>query len=94
MSLHVYAIYVCTFFCFCTFFCQCMCITFLLWAASYDGLMPSLAACHCSTSCVLSMLCTRKIRALSLLTYLLTYALLRPSPAYQVNSALHPSGVA
>jgi len=27
------------------------------WAASYDGLMPPLAACHCN-SCVLSMLCT------------------------------------
>ena len=33
----------------CTFFCQYMCIMFfLLWAASYDGLMPSLAACHCN----------------------------------------------
>jgi len=30
------------------FFCQYMSIMFfLLWAASYDGLMPSLAACHC-----------------------------------------------
>jgi len=30
----------------------------LLWAASYDGLMPPLAACHCNSWCVLSMLCS------------------------------------
>jgi len=35
---------------FCTFFCQYMCIMFfLLWAASYDGLMSPLAACHCNS---------------------------------------------
>ena len=27
-----------------------------VWAASYDGLMPPLAACHCNNSYVLSML--------------------------------------
>ena len=31
------------FFCFCTFFLS-VCV-FLLWAASYNGLMPPLAAC-------------------------------------------------
>jgi len=34
-------------FCLCAFFSVSVCVLcFLLWAASYDGLMPSLAACH------------------------------------------------
>jgi len=31
---------------------------FFVWAASYDGLMPPLAACHCNCWYVLFMLCT------------------------------------
>ena len=56
------------FFVFCTFFCQDMCIMFFVWAATYDGLMPPLAACHCNSWYVLSMLCrpTWQINSLSL----------------------------
>jgi len=45
--VHVHAIYFCTFFVFCTFFLALyVYYVFLLWAASYEGLMPPLAACH------------------------------------------------
>ena len=33
---------------------------FLLWAASYDGLMPSLAACHCYNWCICYVYLLRK----------------------------------
>ena len=32
----------------CTFSVSICVLCFLLWAASYDGLMPSLVACHCN----------------------------------------------
>ena len=43
-------IYFCTCFCLCELFSVSICVLcfFLLWAASYDGLMLSLAACHCN----------------------------------------------
>ena len=42
---------------FCTFFSVNTCVLRpLLWAASYDGLMPPLAACHCSNWCVIFLL--------------------------------------
>jgi len=66
--VHVHAIYFSTFFFvfFLNFFCQYMCIMFFVWAASYDGLMPLPAACHCNSLYVLSMLRTWQINSLSL----------------------------
>ena len=60
----VHVIYFCTFLLFvCTFFLSVCVLCFLLWAASYDGLMPSLAACHCNNwyVCVMYMYLVNKL---------------------------------
>ena len=54
------------FFVFCTFLSVYMYYVFFVWAASYNGLMPPLAACHCNSWYVLSMLCTWQINSVSL----------------------------
>jgi len=61
-------IYFCTFFVCVHFFSVSICVLcfFLLWAASYDGLMPSLAACHCNNWYVYVMYMLNKL-SLSLL---------------------------
>ena len=43
LDLHFFSVSICV-------------LCFFVWAASYDGLMPPLAACHCNNSYALSML--------------------------------------
>ena len=50
------------FFCLCALFSVSVCVLcFLLWAASYYGLMPSLAACHCDNMYVMYMYLVNKL---------------------------------
>ena len=57
--LHFFARFLNVFLLFCTFSLS-ICVLYFVWAASYDGIMPPLAACHCNNSYESSMLCTWK----------------------------------
>jgi len=64
--VHVHAIFA-RFFVFFALFSVSICaLCFFVWAASYDGLMPPLAACHCNNSYALAMLCVYLANELSL----------------------------